>query len=70
MGIAGKGMSYQYRVGSIGIECSGGFVTDIDIFEFPAAIQRKRSFQFVIPGNRDKDIGFVQISFDFITSKV
>ena len=68
--IAGKGMSYQNRIGSIGIERTGSFIADIDIFKLPAAIQRQRSFQLVIAGNCDKDPVFVQFSFDFITSNV
>ena len=70
VGIAGKSVSDQNRIGSIGIENAGSFVTDVDIFKLSAAIQRQRSFQLVVTGNCDKDPVFVQFSFDFITSKV
>ena len=68
MGITGKRMSHQNRVGSIGIEGSGGFIADIDIFEFSAAIKGERRLQFVIFRDCNKDPGVVQVSFDFITS--
>jgi len=61
-------MSHQNCVGSIGIESSGSFITDVDIFEFPAAIKRKRRLQFVIFRDCNKNPGVVQVSFDFITS--
>ena len=68
--VSGQGMRYQHRVGTVGIERTGGFVADVDIFEFSAAIQRKRRLQFVIPGRCNKDPVGIQFSFDFITSSL
>ena len=70
MGIAGKGVSDQDRVGTVSVERSGGLIADIDIFQLTAAIQRQRRFQAVIPGLDDKYILYFLLSFDFITSKV
>lgn len=70
VGIAGKGVRNQNCIGSISVESSSRFIADVDIFEFPAAIQRQRAFQLVILRSREKNRIVVQLSFDFITSKV
>ena len=66
MGIAGEGMGDQYRIGTVGIERSGGFVTDVDIFQNSAAIQRERDGKTEILRNGDKfsPRGFGSVDFN------
>ena len=48
VGIAGKGVGDQYRIGAVAVQYAAGFVTENHILQFPAAIKGQGGSEVVI----------------------